>query len=136
MAKRLGLNKEESKKHRNDYLKKYREDHYVIKGKVKRPYGVYGKDYFKINKNKIKSASLLRRYGITLDQYNEMFIAQSGSCLICETHQSDLKKSLGVDHCHTTGKIRGLLCDKCNVLLGLANDSIDILNKAIIHLKS
>jgi hypothetical protein len=42
---------------------------------------------------------------------------------------------LAVDHCHTTGKIRGLLCSKCNPALGAFNDNIEILNSAIKYLK-
>jgi len=58
---------------------------------------------------------------------------QKGRCLICTKIPT---KQLVVDHCHTTGKVRGLLCDKCNFLLGLANDQINVLQNAIAYLES
>lgn len=54
----------------------------------------------------------------TPEQYDRMFFEQKGKCAICGTHQSKLKKSLSVDHNHTTGEIRGLLCSRCNFLVG------------------
>lgn len=64
------------------------------------------------------STSLKSRYGITLDDYNDMFDKQKGKCDICKTHQMKLNRKLCVDHCHTTGKVRGLLCNRCNSMLG------------------
>jgi len=58
------------------------------------------------------------RYGMTLDDYNDMFDKQNGRCAICDTHQMKLKSKLFVDHCHETGQIRALLCNKCNSMLG------------------
>lgn len=55
-------------------------------------------------------------YGITLEQYDIMFKAQDGLCLICKKPEQT-KTRLAVDHCHTTGKVRGLLCKKCNSAL-------------------
>lgn len=65
-----------------------------------------------IPKNKYK------KYGMTLEDYDKMFVAQNGQCAICQKHQSELKHTLVVDHNHKTGKIRGLLCNRCNTLLG------------------
>lgn len=78
---------------------------------------------------------LQKRYGITIDDYNEMFSNQKGCCKICERHQSMLSKKLRVDHCHATGKVRGLLCDACNVSLGLFKENINTLKNAINYLK-
>lgn len=87
-----------------------------------------------------RNYDLKRSYGITLDDYNQMFSDQKGCCAICNRHIGDLnmkrKKNLCVDHCHKTKKVRGLLCDKCNRALGLFNDDADILHKAIIYLTS
>jgi hypothetical protein len=76
-----------------------------------------------------------RDYGITIEQYNQMFEEQKGCCKICGTHQSVLPKSLAVDHCHNTSKVRGLLCMNCNLLLGYAKDAKEILESAIRYLK-
>ena len=67
---------------------------------------------------------LQKDFGITLEDYNKMFADQKGLCLGCYKHQSSFKKAMAVDHDHTTGKIRGLLCMKCNSVLGyVADDS-------------
>jgi len=61
-----------------------------------------------------RSSHLLRTYGITEDQYDELLEKQNQSCFICERHKSLFKKNLCVDHNHKTGEVRGLLCDYCN----------------------
>lgn len=74
--------------------------------------------------------------GITIDDYNNMFDEQEGKCAICKIHQKYLKNTLNVDHCHTTGKVRGLLCSKCNHGLGHFKDSVFILENAILYIKN
>lgn len=69
-------------------------------------------------------------YGITLEDYNLMFEKQKGCCAICGSHQMEFSKHLHVDHCHTTGEVRGLLCQKCNRGLGLFNDNPILLKAA------
>ena len=81
------------------------------------------------------SQRLKKEYGITVEDYNNMFTSQNGECKICQTHQKDLKKRLAVDHCHETGKVRGLLCQKCNLGIGHLNDSVSLLEKALSYLK-
>lgn len=83
-----------------------------------------------------RNGDLIRQYGITLIQYNEMFSTQNGCCKICGIHQSQLAKALHVDHDHKTNKIRGLLCKKCNSLLGFANDNTTILKNSMTYLES
>lgn len=78
----------------------------------------------------------LKEYGITADDYDRMYITQEGSCKLCRKHQSEELKSLAVDHCHTSGKVRGLLCNKCNQGLGYFNDDIRLFEKAIEYLKN
>ena len=75
-------------------------------------------------------------YGVTLEQWNEMFQAQGGRCAICGTHQCSTKKSFSVDHCHKTGKVRGLLCQNCNTALGKFKDDEELLHSAIRYLGS
>jgi Recombination endonuclease VII len=77
---------------------------------------------------------LRRHYGITVEQYNEMFNRQAGCCAMCGTHQSKFKNRLHVDHDHETKQIRSLLCTKCNPLIGYADESIDRLQQAIDYL--
>lgn len=61
-----------------------------------------------------KKHSLRKKYGLTVDQFNWMLVEQDGKCLICE---KDISKRPCVDHNHSTGKVRGLLCYYCNVRL-------------------
>ena len=58
-----------------------------------------------------------RKYGITVEQYNQMLLIQNNTCKICK-NMCKSGKNLAVDHCHATGKVRGLLCATCNVNLG------------------
>lgn len=78
-----------------------------------------------------------RRYGCTLEQYNQMLITQSGKCAICDTlhNPAEKKGRLYVDHDHDTGAVRALLCKHCNSMLGYAKDSVETLEKAISYLK-
>jgi hypothetical protein len=75
------------------------------------------------------------KYGINLKYYNFLLNYQNNCCDICNIHKDKLKYNLCVDHCHTTSKIRGLLCRKCNKALGHFKDSIDIIEKAICYLE-
>lgn len=77
-----------------------------------------------------------RAYGLGFKEYEEMLFNQNGVCAICsgEPPKNQHKKRLNIDHCHSTGKIRGLLCDACNRAIGLLKDSPDLLNKAISYL--
>jgi hypothetical protein len=98
----------------------------------------YKRTYRKNNKEKVavqfRRISLRKNYGLTLEQYNEMLEVQGGRCAICGVLQTEVKMTFRVDHDHTTGKVRGLLCHKCNVSLGLMNDNPEILQNAIKYL--
>lgn len=75
---------------------------------------------------------LKRAYGITLEDYKNMLKAQNGCCAICG--KTGLERKLVVDHNHTTGKIRGLLCDKCNIGLHYIEQA-DFVKNAFIYLR-
>lgn len=79
-----------------------------------------------------------RVYGIGLEDFLELLDKQRGKCAIClgvgfKMHEG-IKETLVVDHCHETGKVRGLLCNNCNRGLGLFKDSIGNLGAAIEYL--
>lgn len=77
-----------------------------------------------------------KEYGISYDDVIELTKAQEYKCAICGTHEKEVvREKLFVDHCHTSGKVRGMLCSKCNTMLGMANDNINILASAISYLK-
>ena len=77
-----------------------------------------------------------RSYGMGFKEYEEMLFAQDSKCAICkaEPPKNQHKTRLNIDHCHTTGKVRGLLCDCCNRALGLMRDNTKLLEKAIQYL--
>jgi Recombination endonuclease VII len=85
--------------------------------------------------------TLNRKFGLTADSYKRMLNAQGGVCAICREKESfvNLKtkqiQDLSVDHDHSTGAVRGLLCVRCNRMLGYARDSAEILRHAISYLK-
>lgn len=80
------------------------------------------------------------KYNITKDDYKIMYKEQNGVCKICRQPETTRAnngrfRSLSIDHCHKTGKVRGLLCHSCNLSLGLLKDDIKILEAAIRYLK-
>jgi len=80
----------------------------------------------------VTNSDLKRRFGIILDDYNQLLYKQESRCAICLIKQDNRRFS--VDHDHKTGKIRGLLCNKCNLGLGNFRDSKTILEQAIKYL--
>ncbi len=83
---------------------------------------------------------LKSKYGLTLEQYENMLNSQGGVCAICskpETSHSNKKgpvDSLRVDHCHKTGKVRGLLCSECNFGISKFDDSLGLMCLALAYL--
>jgi len=80
------------------------------------------------------------KYGITIEQYDEMRKAQDGLCAICSqeeksAHRNGTVRQLSIDHCHTTGNVRGLLCGNCNNGLGHFKDNPASLERAITYLR-
>lgn len=82
-----------------------------------------------------RKRALHYNYGITEETYEQMLLKQQYSCAICSSPASSFAKRLDVDHCHTTGKVRGLLCPQCNKGLGLFKDNSVVLQTAIDYLK-
>lgn len=80
----------------------------------------------------IRKSNLKQLYGLSWESYNSMISSQDGKCLICK--RKDIK--FHVDHCHTYGHVRGLLCKHCNMLLGNAKDNIEVLASAIEYLRT
>lgn len=93
------------------------------------------KEYYANNKHKVKSKARGRQlrylYDITQDEYNRILLEQKSQCAICGN-----VSSLVVDHNHATGKVRGLLCKKCNFVLGLVDDKKEILIRGAEYLSS
>lgn len=73
------------------------------------------------------------KYGISLKGYERLLAEQDGLCAICFGPPDDNRK-LSIDHCHETGKVRGLLCTRCNMGLGYFRDAPNVLESAIGYL--
>ena len=82
-----------------------------------------------------KNTRLKRLYNITMEDYNNIFRSQNGSCAICGGVNTKTNKNLHVDHDHSGGDIRGLLCSRCNLALGMYRDSIEIHQSALTYLQ-
>ena len=82
------------------------------------------------------------RYGISEYEYEDMLLSCDNKCMICGEQETSKDKrtgktyALAVDHCHTTGKVRGLLCASCNTAIGLFKDNVDKLKNAISYLNN
>ena len=86
---------------------------------------------------KNKPSIIRNKYNLTMEEVNLIFINQDQKCKICGDRYETVSRRGGlyIDHCHNLGHVRGLLCSKCNTMLGNAKDNIDILRKAIDYLK-
>lgn len=93
----------------------------------------------KLNLEKNREYRLKTKFGISLEEYNSLLERQHGVCAICGLGESSRDKKgkirpLMVDHDHKTGKVRGLLCSKCNIGLGQFNDSPTVLKVAMEYI--
>ena len=106
----------------------------------KEKFNLYMKEWRKRHPEYCKNEDLVKRFGITYTDYLEIHNIQEGLCALCGfpemavDHRTKKPRMLAVDHCHTTGNIRGLLCTKCNTGLGNFLDSKELLEKAIKYL--
>lgn len=107
-----------------------RKAHREYNRKNKEKINAKSRKYRAENPSVFRATRLKTRYGLTFEQYSEMYEAQSGMCALCGE-----KAAVDVDHCHETMRVRGLLCRSCNVGLGLFGDSIERLVDAIAYLK-
>lgn len=102
------------------------------------------KEHYQANKEgylvRSRKAHLKNTYGLSIEDYTEMLIKQDYKCAICnqkevsKTKTGDIKP-LSVDHCHETGKVRALLCNACNFMIGFSRDDCDNLRNAIAYLE-
>ena len=114
-------NKIQREKYNSDPMEKIKRQFRAGRAKEKNPEGQ-------------RRSELKRLYNISLEQYAEIFTSQGEVCAICK-QECQTKKSLSVDHNHETGKVRGLLCNRCNRALGMFQDSQLLLIRAAQYLK-
>ncbi len=118
--KRIDTQRDPSRReNRNKYYKQYTENN---KERVKK--------YQSRSSEQWKKRNLLRRYKITVEEYEKILQEQNGLCKICNIKP----KKIVVDHCHKTGIVRGLLCNECNTAIGLLKENLQSLQNAIMYL--
>jgi len=122
-----------------------RTEFYVVKTKTAKGWryssdckscqGTYAKQWKKDNpdkyKEQVRKSTIKHRYGLTIEQFDEMMSSQNNLCGICSI---DITDNPYIDHCHNTGKVGMLLCLNCNTGLGQFKDSPEILQKALDYL--
>lgn len=95
------------------------------------------KAYRQQNKARIRERTrqwaLKTKFGLTVEDFDRMLASQSNACAVCQTVAP--KTGWHIDHCHSTGKVRGILCTNCNPMLGFAKDNTDTLKAAIRYLE-
>lgn len=89
----------------------------------------------KLTEDERRSIDLRHFFGIDAKRWNEMFTEQNGKCAVCEIHQSEMGRRFHVDHNHTTGEVRGLLCSNCNTGIGKLQESERIFSRAMNYLR-
>lgn len=129
-----------------DKAKEYQRQNYLLHQEYKK---TKAREYYIANKQaclqkareyRLKNTAnrrnymLKTNYGITSEQWNMMFSAQGKCCAICKSDHSN-KQQWHTDHCHVSGRVRGILCHMCNTMLGAAKDRIEVLRSAINYLK-
>ncbi len=98
----------------------------------------YRRAFKAANPEKVRAwdrAQHLRKYGLTTAQVERMCAEQGGACAICKGPFSAQKRRPSVDHCHASGRVRSLLCHNCNVALGHARESPDLLRQLADYLE-
>jgi hypothetical protein len=132
---------EKLKKHQREYGKKYYRAHPEERKEYSRRYRLehrdtnraYLKKYRDSHPDYVKENNL-KKYGITLVEYNSLSVSQGGKCAICGEH-SPVGRRLSVDHDHFTGRVRGLLCHWCNRGIGLLREDENLFLRAILYLR-
>jgi len=113
-------------------------EHYTLERDTRASTGVAMRTKCKPCNEHIKWKSHIKRtYGISYEEYCDMLDRQKGCCAICKSPDAQNSRTYGklfIDHCHSTQKVRGLLCSKCNHAVGLFNDNAELLKTAINYL--
>jgi hypothetical protein len=145
------LNSDEYRARQREYHRKWRAINREKLRERQREYERNNPEIIKRNRDRHKETEkfaatrfrlhIARKFSLTVEQYNEILASQGGVCKICrkqcDRRRNGLTKALAplcVDHDHKTGAVRGLLCSKCNSALGLVNDDVETLRRAIDYL--
>lgn len=90
---------------------------------------------YKTDPEKYRAKLYKQKYGITVEEYNDLWEKQGGLCAICGIDHNGARQHFAVDHNHDTGEVRGLLCNSCNYGLGQFKDSPAVMSAALQYLE-
>jgi hypothetical protein len=99
--------------------KAWREENYERHIAQRREYRAKNRDEL----NRKKRERRIKAYGLSLEEYQRRLSSQGNRCAICTRKPADGRRKLVIDHCHKTGKVRGLICNECNWAIGLISDN-------------
>lgn len=125
-------------KHVSNFYVKRKKPNITYRSDCKLCYGIKSAKHFmkpeisEARKRAYRKYKRFNLYGITEEVYKDMVEEQDSRCLICKV----VNTNLYIDHCHTSGLVRGLLCSTCNSGLGMYKDDISLLESAIGYLRS
>jgi len=122
----MARNREQEREHKQQWRADNRER-----------YNTYGRDYRARNRDRFRRYDLRHRYGVTPEWYDKQKALQGGRCAVCGTTDTGDKRwgRFCIDHNHTTGAVRALLCSSCNRVLGLFKESAARLRAAADYLE-
>ena len=101
----------------------------------KEKYNAKQRAWYAKHKEKTVDRKLLQRYGITLEERNRLFEEQGNCCGVCQREEPDSIKGWHIDHCHSTQKVRGIVCHACNIFLGNIEKSAERHARAVAYLE-
>lgn len=123
-------NEEAKKKRHREAVSKYRKQ-----PEAKERHRFFVARWRAENPEKYREQHIKRKYGITLQEYKDMFVQQEEVCATCLSNNPGQNGDWHVDHCHKTGTFRGILCAHCNAALGLIKDNPETLRRMIAYLE-
>lgn len=134
----LKNNREHVKKYRNktaNERNERRRKKYSSDSEYRESQKLKSKQYRENNPIKRKENDLINKYGISYQEYLDILKNQNYKCAICGIDINESNIQFNIDHSHETGKVRGILCSKCNFGIGQFNDDIGLLKNAIRYLR-
>lgn len=123
---------------RRQYFKKWYDANPALIKQIQTKNREKHKEYYSSpeRKKKYRIRYIEKSFNISYHEYDKLYLEQSGLCAICNLPETSSKCTyLAVDHCHKTGKIRGLLCNGCNRALGMLGDTLAGVEKAVEYLR-
>lgn len=90
--------------------------------------------HYEEHREEARWQAVFKKYGLTQQSWSKLFESQGSCCAVCRSESPNWGRGWLIDHCHTSGKIRGVVCTNCNLLIGHAQDNISILEATIKYL--